>query len=226
MKNKPLIVGVGALAAATATLFMQPTQETKPEPIFRDGFDGFGCQAQTVAPDGQFRYRLQRSQIDYGAMHYPRPNVVLNEWDNVWGCNSSSCSVLEPWPGVTGSAPIFMAFQRTSYIGLHFKTLANPAPGFANVFVNPTSNAAPPITMSISLQCGDFTAHLPSPGCLRQNVHSADEQLMYYQFANTSPSTACNLKPNTDYYVNIIQTDPTSQEKCTKPACSVAAWRN
>jgi hypothetical protein len=84
--------------------------------------------------------------------------------------------------------------------------------------------------MAISTVCGDFSEHLPSPGCFVDHVFGdppgtgvpTDGSLMvFWKFTSSSPLTSCNLQPNTDYYVNFIQTDPLSNRGCPagSPTC-------
>jgi hypothetical protein len=180
-----------------------------------------------IKPDGIERTRMLHSSIAYGAQHYPvRPFVDVTQWDTIWGYNGLEPAPPHDWPGVTGSAPTLMQFRRGYYIAAHFHTPANPQPGLAGRFVNPTANNGPPLTMAISRVCGDFSRHLPTPGCLKQSVPSSDWPMVYWQFAHTSPSTACNLEPDSDYWVNLMQSDPSSPIECMGQVCPAAAWRN
>lgn len=196
--------------------------------IYQNGFEALACPAIIMAPDGP-RTWLKRSNVGYGA--YPgvngtRSNVDITEWDNVWGYNGTQPGPPWPWPGVSGSAPIFKNFRRDSYVALHFHTPAAPNPFLASTFVNPTANPGPGLTMAISYACGDFYASLPTAGCLKEDVPSADAPMVYWQFRDTSPATACNLMPNTDYWVNIMQTDRNSTVECSSSTvCPAAAWR-
>lgn len=217
------IAAVGLLFVATAAM----AQQAEPDGLFADGFDvnALACR-DPIAPDGVSRTRLVLSDIDYSAQHWPvRYRVALTEWDNVWGHNSATDAVT-PWPGVAGAAPTLRGFRRTSYVALHFRTPVDPLPGLASRFVAPSANAGPNLTMAISRGCGDFGLYLPTPGCLVENVPTADVPMVYWQFADTSPQTACNLQPDTDYFVNIMQTDPASTLECTTVLCPAAAWRN
>lgn len=183
------------------------------------------CPATITAADGP-RNLLTTSDVRYGTQSGTRMNVNLSEWDNVWGHGTGSPTEgITPWPGVSGSAPTILAFKRDSYVGIHFKTPVSPAPGTAGTWFNPTSNPGPNLTMAISTQCGDFTNHLPSPGCRVENVPTADAPMVYWWFGTTFPNTSCNLQPNTNYYVNIMQTDKASTLECSGNVCPAAAWR-
>jgi hypothetical protein len=54
---------------------------------------------------------------------------------------------------------------------------------------------------------------------------SNDQPMVYWQFATTSPTLACNLLPNTDYYVNIMLYDKTSTVECAASSnvCPIVA---
>jgi hypothetical protein len=181
------------------------------------------CPTTINTTDGS-RTLLTQSDIFYGPQSGVRMGVQLNEWNNVWGYNGPAPQPVA-WPGVTGSAPRINAFKRDSYVGYHFKTPLAPLPGLASTFTNPTWNPSPALTMAISTACGDFSAHLPTPGCLKQNMPSNDQPMVYWQFATTSPTLACNLLPNTDYYVNIMLYDKTSTVECAASSnvCPIVA---
>jgi hypothetical protein len=214
---------ISSLMLLSISVDASPLSDT----IYADGFENlYVCPAVVVGRDGEDRTRLVRSDVLYSALHYRRSAVWLLEYDSVWGYNNSLPGPPEPWPGVTGSSPIIAAFRRGSYVSLHFKTPPAPAVGLAGTYRNPTAEPGNPLTMAISRACGDFSNHLPTPGCLRENVPANDERMVYWQFATTSPSTACNLEPNTDYYISIMQTDVDSQAKCHAPSiCPASAWR-
>lgn len=187
---------------------------------------------------GTARTRLLASDITYGA--YPSPKrtaMPITEWDNLWG-HGSATDGITPWPGVNGSKPVMRQFGQTHYAGIHFKTpLAGQIPlGRNGQFLNPSSPGGPNIIMAISTACGDFSANLPTPGCLvdRQygeqsplGIPSADVNTVYWKFGTTTnPNGVCLLQPNTDYYMNIIFADPTSTKNCTGTVCPVGELLN
>jgi len=139
--------------------------------------------------------------------------------------HSALAAALLAVPFASEPAPTILGFKRDSYVGIHFKTPVSPPQGSAGTWFNPTSNPGPNLTMAISTECGDFSAHLPSPGCLVPNVPSADAPMVYWWFGTTFPNTTCNLQPNTNYYVNIMQTDKASTLECSGNVCPAAAWR-
>jgi hypothetical protein len=212
-----------ALTLACGAASAAPLNDT----IYGDGFENLSvCPTVVMGRDDVARNRLTRSDILYTAMQYRRAAVQLFEYDNVWGYNDGSAGPPVSWPGVTGSSPIFAGFRRDSYVALHFKTPLAPATGLAGTYRNPTAEPGNPLTMAISRACGDFNKHLPTQGCLKENAPANDERMVYWQFKTTSPATSCNLQPNTDYYINIMQTDVNSQAKCHAPAiCPASVWR-
>jgi len=213
-----------ALVAVAGARAQQPS-------IFTNGFDPpipVGCPASIETPQGTLT-RITTTQLRYSAQGATKPVVWLTEWDNVWGHGTvDPREPVTPWPGVGGSAPVFLSFKRGNYVGIHFRTPDVVDPRLASKFVNPTAIASPNVTFAISRACGDFAKYLPTPGCLRKDVPSADTDFVIWQFAGTSPATACNLKPATDYYVNMMLTDRNSTLECSAgPAgvCQIAAWR-
>jgi len=196
------------------------------EVVFADAFEGLAtCPSTVLVPDGTTRTRLFNSNISYGVFPPFRPAAYLGEYDNIWGHNTPYDGVTA-WPGVAGAAPVIKEFHRWNYIAAHFRTPSTVSPGFASRFVNPTAIGGPNSTMAISRACGDFANHLPTPGCLSRDVPTADAQMVYWQFSTWSPQTACNLETDTDYYVNIIQSDEDSHTECAGDICPVAPWRN
>jgi hypothetical protein len=111
-----------------------------------------------------------------------------------------------------------MAFRQTSYIGLHFVIPQGMDPRSAGRWMAPTAYPGSlPITMSISRACGDFARYLPTPGCVARNVPAADTPIITWTFSHASPNTSCVLTPG-DYYLNIIQTDPSKSPGVQAPA--------
>lgn len=181
-----------------------------------------GCPATITTADGT-RTLLTSSGVSYGVYPTQRPNVNLTEWDNIWGYNNTTATQPVAWPGVGGASPVIRNFQRDSYIGAHFRTGASTS--VTGHFSNPSFAAGPNQTMAISTECGDFSAHLPTPGCLIQNVPTADANLLAWKLTSNNPTGSCNLLPNTDYYVNMMITDHLSTVECnaTATTCNISA---
>jgi hypothetical protein len=197
------------------------------EVVYTDAFESLDtCASTIVAPDGLERTRLLFSDVRYTAFHYLRPSVHLTEWDNVWGYNNGLPGPPVAWPGVTGSSPIISGFGRWSYVALHFHTPAVPLPGLAARMVNSSSAGGPPLTVAISKRCGDFQQSLPTSGCLRRDVPHSDETISYFKFTLNHPELVCNLEPDSDYYINIMLSDPASAPGCPGGICPVGPWRS
>jgi len=120
---------------------------------------------------------------------------------------------------------VFKQFHRWNYVAAHFHTPATVPPGMYGSYVNPASVASPYTTISISRACGDFAQQLPSPGCLARDVPSADTRTIFWQFNTSSPTIACDLRPDTDYYINVIQADAVYDPACSGDVCTMSPWR-
>ena len=191
--------------------------------IFHDSFESLdACPARIVLPDGSTRTRLPHAGITYGNYSQIRPNVDLGLWDNLWGYNNTT-SPQVGWPGVGGAAPVVRLFPRNAYIAAYFHTPA--ASGHNGNFVNPSYVSGPPLTFAISRRCGDFRDHLETAGCLARDVPTGDAALVGWKFTANAPGSWCNLKPDTDYYVNIVISDPASTDGCSAASanCAVGA---
>ena len=222
MRTRFALAGLLFVLAAPCSAMPPPWDEI----VFTDSFEPENaCPDSIVLPDGTRRQRLFKSDIQYGAQPSYRRDVNLAEYDAIWGYNNTYDNVAAPWPGVTGAAPVFKQFHRWNYVAAHFRTPASVPPGMYGSYVNPASIATPTTTIAISYACGDFTRRLPSPGCLGRNVPSADTMLLFWQFHTNSPALACDLRPNTDYYINVIQSDPVYDPECIGEICAIAPWR-
>jgi len=189
--------------------------------IFNDSFeDASTCSPQVVLPDGSTRNLLATANITYGTYPLSRNNLDMGLWDDIWGYNNTT-SPQVPWPGVGGAAPVIRFFPRHAYIGAHFHTPASS--GYNGHFSNPSFVIGPNIHMAISKRCGDFGAYLPTPGCLARDVPTADSNLVSWKFTANAPAGYCNLQPDSDYYVNIVITDPDTTVECPidYPNCPV-----
>jgi hypothetical protein len=196
-------------------------QGVSEEAVFRDAFDDpLACQPTITLPDGSIRHLLTLANIRYGVFPQQRPDVDVRQWDNVWGYYDTT-SAQVGWPGVTGSLPVIPAFPRDAYVGVHFHT--PPAATNSGYFSNPSSVLGPAIDMSISRGCGDFDAYMETAGCIARNVPTSDSNLVLWKFTANNPSASCNLRPDTDYYVNIVITDPATTNGCAaaSPTCPV-----
>lgn len=188
--------------------------------IFHDAFEDAGsCPSKALLPDGSKRSLLLHADITYGNYPQVRPFVDVRHWDNIWGYNNT-VSPQVGWPGVGGAAPVIGLFPRTSYAAAHFHTPA--ASGSNGNFANPSYVNGPPITMAISRRCGDFDDYMETVGCLARDVPTSDSILVRWKFTANAPGSFCNLQPDTDYYVNIIISDPATTDSCTGGSATCA----
>lgn len=174
------------------------------EMIFGDAFDASidSCPSRITLPDGSQRNLVTRASISYGVYQAERTNVDVTEWDSVWGFNNAQLPTPSAWPGVGGAAPVIRVFPARGYLCMHFHTPANMS-AFSGTFSNPSYVAGPDVTMAISALPGDFSAALPSPGCLRRDVPTSDGNLVLWKGTQNAPGSWCNLQPDSDYYANV-----------------------
>lgn len=181
-----------------------------------------GCPATINTADGT-RTLLTSSGISYGVYPPQRSNVNVTEWNNIWGYNNTTATTPVPWPGVGGASPVLRNFGRSNYLGAHFRTTASTS--YTGNYSIPSFASGPNVTMAISTQCGDFTDHLPTPGCIAADVATADANAVQWKLTSNAPSSWCNLQPNTDYYLNMMFVDHASTVECSAglPNCNLAA---
>lgn len=210
-----------ALAAALPCAAITASAQGN-DALFATSFEITACPPLIDTPNGA-RALLYRSDISYGVGQATRQNMGLSEWDNLWGYNNTTTPGSTPWAGIGGASPVVLAFTRRSYFGAHFRTPTTPGTMSGN-FSNPSFYGGPNVTMAISTVCGDFSDHLPTPGCLADDVPTSDANLVSWKFTPNAPNSWCILQPNTDYYVNIKNTDPTSNVECpvSRSRCPVA----
>lgn len=193
--------------------------------IFNNSFDDpKRPPAVLIVPDGTRRMYLPSSDIFYGVFRSPTRRVSTTEWKSVWGANGALVP-LQDFPLVRGAAPTLANFARDSYVCVHLAMPFEIQTGLADSFVIPVEIGGPNVTMAISTQCGDFTNHLPTPGCIKRGVTTSGDKAVSWNTTGVNPNTVCNLVRGGDYYVNVIQVDQDRQTECTKPVCGVALWR-
>jgi hypothetical protein len=189
------------------------------DPIAANGFDG--CSSHLNTAFGR-RDRLSVADVGYGVLpNGIRFGVNFSEHDNIWGYNDASqASIMEPWPGVTGSSPHF-SMSRTGYFGAHFRTTAAaPAPGY---FLYGNYGGSIPISVSISRSCGDFSGDPAIDGCYVYNHPSDDASILRWEFGEGISPYRCRLQPDTDYYLNVMFTDPHPVDPVLAQKCSSGA---
>lgn len=209
------------LLSLLLALFVGAASAATPDPLFKDGFEynSTPCAAVVIPPDGVARTRKLSASVSYGVYQTAR-QVTLLEYESMWGYNSAVGPV-KPFPGVGGASPVINGMRNTEYVAVHFHTPKAPGnltlqfkhPSYIGIPVNYNRQY---LTMTISQQCGDFTlAHSPTHGCLRAMVAAADNPLVYAKFTTNAPDSWCNLRPDADYYANIMFSHPDVMCKAT-----------
>lgn len=186
--------------------------------VIPDPNPGAGCPAVAHTSFGD-RTLVARASIVFGATGRGlRPSADVSTWDGLLGFGETSV-IATPWPGVGGASPVVINFPARGYICAKFRTPTNVSTRNGH-FSNPSYILAqsPSQTMAISTVGGDFSAHLPTPGCVVRNVPASDANLLQWKGTANNPTGSCNLSPNTDYYLNITLGDVPG---CAKPNCAL-----
>jgi hypothetical protein len=171
-------------------------------------------------PTSQVLTRLTTSNISYGIYPAARPGVDITKWENVWGHGSVTDNVTA-WPGPLSSSPVIRDFGRNTYLAAKFHTPATFTPTIPfGQYQHAPNPPGPSVTASISTTCANFA---PGPQAYCTISAWPDDTSSGLQW--TSPASPngsyCKLQPNTDYYLNMKFTDPTSTESCTDATCAV-----
>jgi hypothetical protein len=164
------------------------------------------------------RTRAQISDIHYlpeTSGPHVRHNVILTEWDNIWGHISENDDVTT-WPGVAGTSPTIWTIPKTSYVAAKFH-VGTTTPTLSGHYTNVNYGQGPNLDMAISQACGDFAP--AQAGCSVTDVPSTGAGLVYWRMINPS-NFWCQLSPNTDYFLNVQFHDPnTTGPGCTGATC-------
>lgn len=166
------------------------------------------------------------TRITTGNLFYPpsttlRNNVDLTVWDNIWGHNTAS-DTLVPWPGFPGSNPVIKNFGKTQFLAAKLHTTSSTT--LSGFYKNISYNGGPNLTMAISTTCGSFSP--TQSACLKENVPASDQGMVYWRMS-AGTSFYCHLDGNTDYYVNIKLADPAATgPNCSGSTCYVHVQNN
>lgn len=197
------------------------------------------CPATIPANDAQLagvtdqaaRVRLNSADVQYGAVPQgTRTGVSFAEFANLWGFGNTTANPPPvAWPGIVGASPGFM-MARNGYFGAHFKTppATSPPSQMSGFFSYETYGTTDPISVSITTTCGDFSGAPAVNACYANNVASNDSKSMNWIYDSSGAQGVskyfCYLKPNTDYYLNMMFTSTKplpvgdSNRKCETPA--------
>ena len=182
------------------------------------------------------RTRMAIADVKYGVVPQgTRTGVLFAEFANIWGFNAPTTPPPPvAWPGIIGASPGYL-MPRNGYFGAHFKTPAvgpNPPAGY---FASSTYGGSDALSVSISTTCGDFAGDPAVNACYANNVQADDGGTLNWQFDSTGATPPsrwfCYLKPNTDYYLNVMFTSTTRQtgSRCNAPdttgACHIMLVR-
>lgn len=177
--------------------------------------------------DKAARVRMNTADVQYNAVPQgARTGVSFAEFANLWGfADATTAPPAVAWPGIGGASPGFM-MARNGYFGAHFKTppAASPPSQTSSYFTYTTYGSTDPISVSITTSCGDFSGDPGVNACYANDVASNDGKSMNWIYDSTGSQGVskyfCYLKPNTDYYLNVMFTATTPP---STPKCSAAA---
>jgi len=167
------------------------------------------------------------TRMAVGTIRYPnwgngtgtRTNVDLTQFDNIWG-HLNNVDSITPWPGVSGTQPAIMNWNRSQYAAAKFHVPANQSIHQYGNFGYGTYYSGPSMTLAISQTCGDFSP--TNPVCV--STHGAGES--FRKWVINPFTNGCPLTPNTDYYVNIKMADPNTTECGSDGVCTGIAINN
>jgi hypothetical protein len=140
-------------------------------------------------------------------------NQDLTKFETILGrVNPSDTPVL--FPGAPGAYTYLPYMPRDKYISAKFHT---PAVGTPYGFYSAPEFFAADRDVAISTSCGDFNP--ADINCKRTGVLATAS--LSWRVGSTSPA-ACNLAPNTDYYLNIRVSDPhQTGSYCNNNGCNI-----
>ena len=204
----------------TPLLILMTALATTWDPIAADGFNT-SCPYRINSAWGT-RTRIPATDVGYGINPQGfRFGSDFSEYDNIWGFNNAfPSSIVVPWPGVSGSSPYF-SMSRVGYFGARFTTTEAPtAPGY---FIYGNYGGSIPISISISRACGDFNGDPSVNACYVSNHPSDDGTTLRWQFGTGISPYRCYLQPDTEYYLNVMFTDPHPTDPNLAQKCASAS---
>jgi hypothetical protein len=177
--------------------------------IYADGFD-VGGSACVEDPE---RTRMLSIGVGYSVSNIGNLLADTTQFQTIFGRGSVLDTITYPFTGVSGSGPVFhWIFSHQYYSGL-FHTPAsgrytgslsfqsNDSRGCRNRNGSPGPCGQPFYDVSISSQCNDYsdTATFVALHAYSDGMPSLSWSLGF---------TETDLRPDTDYYLNIRMTDP------------------
>lgn len=148
-----------------------------------------------------------------------RSNVDLTNYDNIWGHMNNTDSVT-PWPGVSGTQPAILNWNRTQYVAAKFHVPTSVNTQQFGVLGYGTYYSGPAMTLSFSTECGDFTP----ANALCVSTHGAGES--FRKWVINPNVNGCPLAPGQDYFVNIKMADQNTSECGGTGVCTGIAINN
>ena len=149
-------------------------------------------------------------------------NVDVTKYENIWGRSGRGAPIVL-FPGVSHNVSILL--NRDLFVAAKFVVPTSGMSAGANgVMTHGQTNGGPPVTMSISQQCGDF--HPPSSQCLV--VGTANYGTLGYWRLPTGSGSGCVLTPGQQYYMNFKLTNPDAVDtaNCSRDYCVVSIISN
>lgn len=195
------------LSAAMLVLAISPGAY---DSIFHDGYD-----PASDCPAG----RQEVAVIAYGSNDTGHA-IDITEWANIWGRTSAFDPPI-PWPGINGSAPVFLDFGGSTYIAAHFAVPEGTPPTWYGWLTHTEYNYGTDVTGAISPYCGDFSPAAQT--CYTQAI--SGQTIVPWR---TGAGNFCLLAPGTDYYLNLELSGSMTRPGCspTMDSCVVSLVNN
>jgi hypothetical protein len=200
------MVPFATLILLSATL---DTPSSTLDTIFMNDFESAVC-PRLQQENSNLSYEPDLSQLIM--------NVDVTKYENIWG-RSGAGMPITLFPGVSHNVAILL--NRTLFVAAKFVVPTSGMSAGANgALTHGQTNGGPPLTMSISQQCGDFNP--ASSQCLVVGTTNYDT-LGYWRLP-TGSGNGCVLTPGQQYYINFKLTNPNAVDtiNCSRDYCVVS----